>query len=198
MCISPATPARSTPDQFNNLGFTLQISGPSDLQFSSSQGFGYLSNSNYVFAGDSADEINSNPGGYVIQTVYPGDTFFGLDYTSSGNPISLSTDSKPVLLAALTLDATITSASDQYTVSLMPSTGAGTSSMSSTYFDTIDSNNVESNPLSFTGSPGTVTIASAAVPEPNSSLTGLSGALLLAAYGCGRLRRSRTHRARPV
>jgi hypothetical protein len=104
----------SSPDLPNNYAFTLQITGPNELQFSPSQSFDYLTSSQYVFAGDSTNQMTSSPGGTVATTVYGNDTFVGFDSTFSGNPVSLSSASTPVLLAALTLDATITSPGDSY------------------------------------------------------------------------------------
>jgi hypothetical protein len=184
----------SSPDLLNNYAFTLQITGPNELQFSPSQSFDYLTSSQYVFAGDSTNQMTSSPGGTVATTVYGNDTFVGNDSTFSGNPVSLSSANTPVLLAALTLDATITSPGDSYTVSLIPASGNGSMSGSSqTFFDVFNfGTGVETSAVPFTSTPGTVTISAATVPEPASIVSGLTALLILAGvHGVCRIRRSR-------
>ena len=121
---STALPA--SPDVLNNLGFTLQITGPNDfVTFDANQNFSYLNASNYVFSGNSSDWINGQSfpppsGGSSSQTVYPNDSFVGSDSTFSGNPVSLDSSNTPVLLATLTLDAAvITNVNDAYTISFV-------------------------------------------------------------------------------
>lgn len=181
-----------SPDLLNNFAFTLQITGPSELQFSPTQSFDYLTSSQYVFAGDSTNLMTSSPGGTVATTVYGNDTFVGFDSTSSGNPVSLSSANTPVLLAALTLDATITNPGDSYMVNLIPASGNGSmSSSSQTYFDLYNfdtGNEISATP--FTSTSGTVNIVGAAIPEPASIISGLTALLLLAGlHGVRRLRR---------
>ncbi len=182
----------SSPDLLNNYAFTLQITGPNELQFSPSQSFAYLSSSQYVFAGDSTNQTTSSAGGTVAMTVYSNDTFVGTDSTSSGNRVSLSSANAPVLLAALTLDATITSPGDSYAISLIPSSGNGSMSSSiHTFFDVVDFSNtgLETSAVPFASMPGTVTISAASVPEPSSIIPALTGMLVLAGYlGARRLR----------
>jgi hypothetical protein len=187
-----STASSLSPDLLNNYGFTLQITGPHELQFSSSQSFGYLSNSQYVFAGDSTDQMTSSPGGTVNTTVYTNDTFVGSDSTNSGNPVSLSSTNTPVLLAALTLDATITSPGDVYTVNLVPPSGNGSMSTSmQTFFDNFNfDTGQETSAVPFTSTPGTMTISAAAVPEPASIFLGAAAAAILGgAVGVRALRR---------
>jgi hypothetical protein len=168
------------PDLVNNYAFTLQITGTNELQFSSSQSFAYLSSSQYVFTGDSTDETTSSPGGTVSTSVYTNDMFVGSDSTFSGIPVSLSSASTPVLLAALTVDATITSPGDTYSVSLVPSSGNGSMSGSSrTFFDVFDfSTGGETSAVPFASTSGTVTITGASVPEPPSILFWLTAMLI--------------------
>jgi len=169
--------APTSPDPLNNFAFTLQLTGPNELQFSPSQSFGYLSSSQYVFAGDSSDQMTPSPGGTVATTVYKNDTFVGNDSTFSGNPVSLSSANTPVLLAALTLDAAITNPGDTYSISLFPSSGNGSmSSSNQTFFDVFDFNTGggETSAVPFTSTSGTVTITGAAVPEPASIVSGLT------------------------
>jgi len=183
----------TSPDPLNNYAFTLQITGPNELQFSPSQSFAYLTSGQYVFAGDSTAQITSSPGGTVALTNYPNDTFVGNDSTFSGNPVSLSSANTPVLLAALTLDATITSPGDSYTVSLAPPSGNGSmNSSGQTYFDVVDFANtgLETSAVSFTSTAGTVTITAQSVPEPGSIVSALTGMLILTGVvGARRLRR---------
>jgi len=184
----------SSPDLLNNYAFTLQITGPHELQFSPSQSFGYLTSSQYVFAGDSTDQMTSSPGGTVppMGTVYANDTFIGNDSTFSGNPVSLSSANTPVLLAALTLNATITSPGDSYSISLVPPTGNGSmTSSTQTVFDLFNfSTGTETSAVPFTSTSGTVMITTSAIPEPASLVSGLIGMISLAGfYGVRRLHR---------
>ncbi len=190
---STATPA--TPDQLDDYAFTLQIMpiDAGNLAFSTPQGFAYLSSPQYVFYGDSADYIAgiaSPPplGGAVTQTVYNNDTFLGFDNTNSLNPVSLSTSSGPLLLASLSLDASITSAGESFTVALVPTSGNGSmASGASSYFNVVDSNFNEISAVPFGSTSGTVNIIAASVPEPASMVCALIGAAVIAA--CRRRRR---------
>ncbi len=188
-----STAGSSTPDLLNNYAFTLQITGPHELQFSTTQSFGYLTNSQYVFAGDSTAQMTSSPGGTASTTVYSNDTFIGSDSTFSGNPVSLSSANSPVLLAALTLNATITNPGDSYSISLVPPTGNGSmNSSSQTFFDVFNFNTgSETSAVPFTSTSGTVTITGASsIPEPASITSGLTAMLILAGIaGARRLRR---------
>lgn len=189
-----STAIASSPDQLNNLAFTLQITGPNELQFSPTQSSSYLNSSQYIFFGDSTDQNTSSPGGTVKTTTYANDTFVGTDSTFSGNPVSLTAASSPVLLASLSFNAAITNVGDKYTISLSPPTGNGSmSSSASTFFDVINfSTGAETSAVPFTGTPGTVTITAATVPEPASIVSGLTGLVLLAGLlGADRLRRPR-------
>jgi len=89
----------SAPDAINFYGFQLQITNNgvdnTQLAFSSSQNFGYVSNASlnpaYVFLGDSLAAQSVPPFiGIPTQTVYPNDTFIGADATNSTNPVLLS------------------------------------------------------------------------------------------------------------
>ncbi len=200
---SKASP--SSPDPLNNYAFTLQITGPNELQFSPSQSFAYLTSSQYVFTGDSTNQMTSSLGGTVATTVYGNDTFVGNDSTFSSNPVSLSSANTPVLLAALTLDATITNPGDSYTVSLIPASGNGSMNgsmggSSQTFFDVVNfDTGGEISAVPFTSTPGTVTISAASVPEPASIVTGLTALLILAGvHGVRRVRRSRHCQLRAV
>ncbi len=201
---SKASP--SSPDPLNNYAFTLQITGPNELQFSPSQSFAYLTSSQYVFTGDSTNQMTSSLGGTVATTVYGNDTFVGNDSTFSSNPVSLSSANTPVLLAALTLDATITNPGDSYTVSIIPASGNGSMNgsmggSSQTFFDVVNFDTVgEISAVSFTSTPGTVTISAASVvPEPASIVSGLTALLIVAGvHGVCRIRRSRHCQLRAI
>ena len=193
----------SSPDLINDYAFTLQIrpNTVGNLAFSGSQGFGYLNNGNYVFFGNSADYIAglaSPPpvGGILETTVYANDTFLGFDSTNDFSSIALSSSSGQVLLATLTLDASITSADESFTVSLVPPTGSGSSGggIASSYFNVVDSNFNELSAVPFTSTPGTVMIVAAAIPEPASVVLGLSAILILAGIHGTRISRTLTPR----
>ncbi len=179
----------SMPDQVNDYAFTLQImpSGAGNLAFSGTQGFAYLNSPQYVFYGDSADYIageTSPPpiGGtsFTSMTGYTNDSFLGFDNTNSFTPISLSTASGQVLLATLSLDATITSVGETFTVGLVPTSGSGSmAGNSSSYFNVVDSNFNELSAVPFASVSGTVTITAAAVPEPASIVGCLTGAAIV-------------------
>jgi len=122
-------------------------------------------------------------GGTTHTTVYANDTFLGFDSTNNLSPVSLSSSFGPVLPAALTLDASITSAGESFTVSLVPSSGNGSSSAETgAYFNVVDSNFNEVSALSFTSTSGTVSIITSSVPEPASIVCGLIGAVIVTAY----------------
>jgi hypothetical protein len=187
--LSSTTPS-STPDQINDYAFTLQItpSTVGNLAFSVSQTFGYLNSNNYVFFGNSADYIAglaSPPpfGGTPLTTVYANDTFLGFDNTNDFTPVSLSSNSGQVLLATLTLDASITSVGEAFSVSLVPAMGDGSqTSGSSSYFNVVDSNFSQLSAVPFTSTSGTVTITPASVPEPASIILGSTGILIVTCY----------------
>jgi hypothetical protein len=189
-----STAGSSSPDLLNNLGFTLQITGPHELQFASTQSFSYLNSPQYVFFGDSTDHNTSSPGGTVRTTSYANDTFVGSDSTFSGNPVSLSAASGSLLLARLSLGAAITNVGDSYTISLVPPSGDGSMSSSmSTFFDVFNfSTGAETSAVPFSSTPGTVMITGSAVPEPASLVSALTALALVAGFlGAYRLRRSR-------
>jgi hypothetical protein len=189
MLTSTASP--SSPDLVNNFAFALQITGPGMLEFANSQDFSYLNASNYIFYGDSFDYQTSSPGGSPTSLVYTNDTFIGIDITNSTNPVSLSSSNTPVLLAALTLDATSTQVGDSDTISLVPLSGNGSTATGAlTYFDNYNFNTgVETSAVPFTSSSGTVTITTAAVPEPSSIVLGLGAMSLLAVVRLATIRR---------
>jgi hypothetical protein len=181
----------SSPDVINDYAFTLQITPNTvgNLAFSVSQNFGYLSVGNYVFFGNSSDDVAglaSPPpvGGILETTTYANDTFLSFDNTNDFSSDRLSTSSGSVLLATLSLDASITSAGESFTVGLVPTTGSGSSiGGASSYFNVVDSNFNELSSVSFTSTSGTVMITAASVPEPASIVSGLIGLLILIGYG---------------
>jgi hypothetical protein len=182
------------PDLINNYGIELQISGPNDLQFSSPPGTGYASEQQYLFAGDSFGVSAT-----VSSVNGPNDTFTASDSTTSGNPISLSMANTPVLLATIALSAPTNSVNvgDAYLISLIPLGGNGSMTGGTpTFFDDFDFNGGggEISAVPFTSTVGTVAITSSAVPEPAATITSLTGATLLTAYGVRRRRRSKAQR----
>ncbi len=181
-----STAASTSPDTINNYAFDLLITPTTagELKFSDSQSFSYLNDSSYVFHGNSADAGNSPPSGGAPSTSssgYANDSFVGFDNTSDFSTVSLSSSSKKVLLASLTLDATITSAGETFTVSLVPTSGDGSmNSGASSYFNVVDSGFNQISAVPFTSNSGTVTIGTASVPEPSTLVLGLTGLLLAA------------------
>jgi hypothetical protein len=190
---SDASPGN--PDQLNNYGFELQITGPHDLQFSNPPGTGYGADMHYVFANDSGS-LNAN----VSSTNSTNDTFIVGDSTASTNPVSLSVSDPSVLLASIALAAPTTSVNvgDVYRISLVPLGGNGSMAGGiSTFFDIFDFDlGAETSAVPFTSTTGTVTItAGIAVPEPPSSLTvPLAVGLVATFHGLHRLRRSAERR----
>ena len=129
----------------------------------------------------------------AMGTVYANDTSVGNDSTFSGNPLSLTSANTPVLLAALTLNATITSPGDSYSIKLVPSSGNGSMNTGGqTFFDVVDfaSTGLETSAVPFTSTSGTVLIGRASTPELASLVSGLVGKIAIAGfYGVRRLQR---------
>jgi hypothetical protein len=171
------------------------------LAFSSptSGQLGYLSDSNYIFVNDSFAALPPPFVGLPAQTIYNDDTFTATDSTVSGNTISIGVG-QSYLLAVLPI-ATLTQldpqVGDSFSVSLNPGSGTGSSGGgASTYFNVLDSNNNEISSVSFTSNSGMVTISAAAVPEPASIVSGLTGILIGA--GIFAARRMRQSSQQPV
>ncbi len=128
----------------------------------------------YVFAGNSFDQsvplaLLSN----ITTTSYPNDTAFGGDSTNNGANVTLSSVSNGTLLALLPL-TTATGAppavGDTFQVSLVPTSDPTGTSNPNTGF----SFNGEGQTFyAFSSTVGTITIVSAAVPEPASWILGL-------------------------
>ena len=153
-----------------NFEFRIDTLGATRLEFVSPQSDPQLIDPDYVFSGDSADAIFAAPVGAVSTAVVPNDTFIGGDGTFSGNDVAIGTSQLLARLEVKTATLLPPVAGDQFTISLIPS--------GNTFF--VDS---FYNSVSFTSTPGTVTIAQS-VPEPSSLLLWLSlGALGLIAAG---------------
>ncbi len=183
----------ASPDLINNYGFQLQITNDgtdgTQLAFSTSQNFGYVSNTSlnpaYVFLGDSTAAQSVPPfiGGPPTQTMYPNDTFTGADSTFSGNPVSLSAGTT-YLLAVLSVTASTPAppmAGDSFTISLLPQVGDGSANTNPfTYFDNFNFNTgTETSATQFTSTSGGVNVIAAAVPEPASIVSGLTTLLVM-------------------
>jgi hypothetical protein len=205
-----STATAQAPDLINNYAFQLQITNNgvdnTQLAFSANQDFGYVNATAsptppYVFLGDSFAAQSSPPfiGGPPTQTIYPNDTFTGVDSTFSGNPVSVSAGTT-YLLTSLTV-TTATGAApisgDSFTVSLVPPTGNGSiSAGTNTYFDNFDFNSgSELSATPYTSTSATVKITPASVPEPASIISGLTALLVVAGvhglrhFGGGSVRR---------
>ena len=173
-----------------------QVSGTSLLQFSpgADQPVPYNSSS-YVFYQNSSDASFSLPfWGNPTTTTAANDTISGGDIALS--PVTLSTTSGSFLLATVQFQAQATATfGDTFTIGLVPLNNPtpDQSQQPSTYFE--DQNGTQ---IAYTSTPGTVMISSSLltiVPEPASTITGLTGAALFTAYGLLRLRRSRRQTA---
>ncbi len=190
-------------ESINNYGFQLQITNNgtdnTQLAFSSTQDFSYISNTglnpSYVFLNDSsAAQPPPSAIGAPFTAVYPNDSFQGADSTFSGNPVTMISG-QTNLLAILSITAATSAPpilGDSFTISLVPSSGDGSINTNSyTYFDNFDFNTfTEISASPFTSNLGTVTIMSAAVPEPASIVAALIVLLIVAGvHGC-RARRS--------
>ena len=193
-------------DQINDYGFKLVVQGNnsdlSQLQFSTSQDTSYSTMSPaYVFYPNSGGIVTTVPTtGSSAYLVYTQADTYGFP-TDTSSVVTISTS--PELLGFVTLTAVPYNsaprpeAGDTFTVSLSPIMGNGSSDVSKggsgdTFFNVLDSSFTETSYVSFQSTAGTITIiAAAVVPEPASTVTGLTGAFFLAAYGWLRLRRSK-------
>lgn len=193
----------ASPDLINFYGFQLQITNDgtdgTQLAFSTSQNFGYISNTSlnpaYVFLGDSFDAAPPpSPVGSPSQTMYPNDTFTGTDSTFSGNPVSLSAGTT-YLLAVLSVTSSPLAppmAGDSFTISLMPQSGDGSVNTNpNTFFDNFNFNTgTETSATRFTSTSGGVNIIAAAIPEPSTMIMGLAGLLFPVAMAGFKRRRA--------
>ena len=132
-------------------------------------------------------------GGILETTDYANDTLLGFDNTNDFIPVPLSSSDGRIPLASLTLDASITSTGESFTVSLVPPSGSGSSGegVAGSYFNVVDSSSNEWSAVPYTSTSGTVTITAAAVPEPAPIVSGRTALVILASvHGTGRVRRS--------
>ena len=158
-------------DLLQNTSFEFQVTtgGSTRLEFTGSPAPASdptFSNSSYVFFGNSSDQTNASPLGASSQTVVPGDTFIGGDFTLGNNVVVPGSN---VLLAELpvtSLTGLPPSVGDTFTISLVPTSGSGFSG--NTGFGDSDFNFGN-----FTSIAGTVTIVAATVPEPAAWILGL-------------------------
>lgn len=166
----------------NSFGFEFRIAtaGSTRLEFVDPQPDSQLTESNYVFSGNSGDANVPTPVGTVSTVVTPNDTFIGGDFTNDFSDVTVS--SSPLLLATLrvTADTVLPPGDgDSFTVSLVDGL--------STYFAS------NANPsLSYRSSSGTVTIQAAVVPEPSSLLIVASGGVFFLLVGARPWRRARS------
>ncbi len=156
----------SSTDPLQSFGFEHRITtgGATRLEFVDPQPDPQLTNPDYVFLGDSFDQINVFPVGAVSTSSVPNDTFVGGDLTDSFADVTLTTTS--LLLASLQVT----------TNTLLPPVLGDTFSVTfdDTSFNTffVDSGfsflTIDTINSDFTG---TVTV----VPEPSSLLLALLG-----------------------
>lgn len=144
-----------------------RISGASLLEFANPQSNSFLSQTNYVFAGDSFDYINSIPFfGPPFTTVTPNDTVSGGDNTNDFTNVTLTTG-QPYLLAALTVQSQAGApVGDLFSISLDPSSQFLLSDFATQ--------------VPYTSTPGTITISPAfSTPEPATWTLLISGGSFL-------------------
>lgn len=127
------------------------------LRFVSPQSEAFATDSDYLFFGDSDAVVSSSTITTVSTTNLPMDTLNGVDVTDSGGTVVVGATAK--LLATLDVLHFLPGATD-------PGTTVG-QTFSVTLADAtfLDASNME---ILYTSTPGTITIASAAVPEPSS------------------------------
>ena len=160
-------------DTLSSFNVQLQIgvlSGGSLLQFTSppsGQPDPYT-RSNYVFAGNSFGFTNGLPfWATPSSTVTLNDTITGGDSTNNG-AVTISQTPTSLLMAVQFQAAAGAAAGDSFSISLVPSSGTGSSQ---TFF-----NNLGPTPLNYTSTAAVVTLtAPSSTPEPSSfALTGLA------------------------
>jgi hypothetical protein len=128
--------------------------GSSTLVFSPTQTNGQLSQSDYVFFGNSSDPAPNNVG--------PPTTLIAQDAANTLPGTTIPSAAPGFLLARLDLSGVSAVAGDSFLVSLVNSINTDFFGPSPTIF-------------SYTSSPGTVSITGAAVPEPSSFLLMVGG-----------------------
>jgi hypothetical protein len=195
------TNSGSSAVEINSYGIQLVIapSGPTLTQLAftlpTAQQLAYLSDPSYIFVNNSFDAIPPPFVGAPTQTIYNNDTFNATDSTANGNTVSIGAG-QTYLLAVLpitTLTQLDPQLGDSFSVSLNPATGTGSSSGgATTFFDVLDSNGNETSFVPFTSTSGTVTISTAAVPEPSSLISGLTAILVGAGIFAARRFRHRS------
>jgi len=151
-----------------------KTSGVGRLEFVSPQP-SYLTDSDYVFFGNSFDYENGQSVGTVSQTSVPNDTFSGGDLTNDSSNVTVSAAKLLARLQVTANTALPPQVGDTYSISLI-SSGTG-------FSDTGGSVNWSSDS-------GTITMT----PEPGSLVAILSGGVCLAALGWCRSCRRRPRR----
>ncbi len=185
-------------DSFNDYSVQLQITGPNVLQFApnpsmpstatpQTQNYNYLSAANYIFSGDSLFGISDVNAGTPVggtnntQFIITDSSLSGANYVPPNNTPGVT------LLASLVLYAFDTNPDDSYTVSVI----AGTNTFFNTNFD--PTTNVRNGAGLADGYRGTASIGPAAVPEPASIISALTGLALVTSFaGYARIRRMRS------
>jgi len=165
-------------DPLQAYGFEYRITrlyGTGRLEFVDPQPTGFLTDSQYVFFGNSFDYVNTLPVGGVSQTDQPADTFIGGDSTNDGENVTVTTTSKLLTRLQVTSAAGLpTQPDDVYQVALI--------SGGSTFFQDKDSNDIL-----YSSTSGRVYIT----PEPGSLVAVVSGGVVLACLGWRRARRKK-------
>ena len=162
----------SSTDLLQSFGFEFRITtaGTTRLEFVDPQGDSQLTDSNYVFSGDSFNEINSFPVGAVSTVTVPNDTFVGGDSTDSFLDVNLTTSKLLATLDLTTLTALAPQVGDTFSVSLLANS-INTFFADSGFFPLLS--------IDMTHSDLTGTVTVVPIPEPTSlavwSLLGVGG-----------------------
>lgn len=146
--------------QLYDFVFSISTLGATRLEFIDPQSDSQLTDTEYVFFGDSVNAIDALPVGNVTTSLLPNDTFSGFDFTDSLDDVSLTSDRLLARLDLTTLTALAPSAGDTFTVSL----DELSLTLEDSFGDALTINSVDSKFF------GTVTITAAAIPEPSSAV----------------------------
>ncbi len=190
-------------DQLASFELELQISAVTvgQLQFAGNQPVAFLSDPNYVFAGNSEDAAPPpSPFWFpTFTTNYTNDTIAGGDSTANGGatqfPNTNTLDGSYLLATvAVYADSNLVDAGESFTIALVPPTGGNSDQ---TNFQ--DPNNSNPNGDPYTSSPVTVTVTPAdmtTVPAPSALLlAGIGGLTSLLSYLRNRMKAPRPFRS---
>jgi len=148
-------------DLLNNYGFQFLITGgtTSSLSFVDPQPRAYLSDSSYVFSGNSSAVLVPADIGNVATTTTTNDTYNGSDSLFTGTNVTLGATQQLLVRLNVQASGVPPNPNDVFTISVNPAATA--------FLD------FNFNPASFTSTSGSVTVA--VVPEPSSLALAIIG-----------------------